>query len=63
MRIYGVLDSNGCHVDVSKSLEQVKRYARLNEHDKISCRFNYNAIVLYEWNGKRWIELKSRNNN
>lgn len=54
MRIYGVLDSKGSHVDVSRSLDAVKRYAATNGHTKITCRFNYNAIVLYIRKGRNW---------
>lgn len=61
MRVFGVLDSNGCHVDVSKTERGAKRYARLNGYNKVTCRFEYNALILFELVNNKWKELKSVN--
>jgi hypothetical protein len=58
MKVYGVLTSKGVHEDVSMSLAGAKRFATLNGYDKVTCRYEYNAKVLFEkFNGK-WVELK-----
>lgn len=61
MRIYGVLNHAGTHVDISKSLASTKRFARDNGYDEITCRFSYNAVIMYRWSGTRWVEQKSKN--
>lgn len=62
MKIYGVLSNEGTHIDISRSLPQTKRVARRKLYNTITCRYEYNAIILYKWDGKRWIEQKSNNN-
>lgn len=61
MKIYGVLDENDCHIDVSKSLLATKRHAKKEGYNKISCRYEYNVIILFELVNNRWVELKSKN--
>lgn len=56
---YGIIDSNGCHVDVSNSLLGAKQYATKNGYDKVSIRYNcgYVATILFEKINSKWIEL------
>ena len=53
--IYGVLDRNDCHIDVSTSLKGTKRVATRNGYSKVSIRYNcgYNVEILFvKVNGK-----------
>lgn len=61
MNIYGVLDRNGCHLDVSTSLKGTKRYATNHGYNQVSIRYNsgYNVDILFTKVGKYW---KSFNN-
>lgn len=59
MAIYGVLDSNDCHIDVSLSLAGTKRVATRNGYTKVSQRlFSSNAIIVLaeKVNGK-WVTV------
>ena len=60
MRIYGVLDGNGCHIDISRTEKGAKKYATMNGYNKVTCRFTHNAIILFERIGSKWVELKSK---
>lgn len=56
--IYGVLDSNGCHVDVSNSERGAKNYATRHGYDVVTVRYNsgYNAdSIATKINGK-WLQ-------
>lgn len=59
--IYGVVDSNGTHTDVSTSERGAKQYATRHGYTKVSVRFSmgYNAAVVAEkkLNG-RWKTIK-----
>lgn len=48
MNIYGVVNSSGEHIDVSKSERGAKQYATRNGYDRVSIRFNagYNVQVI-----------------
>lgn len=55
--IYGVLDSNDCHIDVSRSERGAKSYATRHGYRKVSIRYNYgyNVSVVAIKNDKgRW---------
>lgn len=55
MIIYGVLDSNDCHIDISLSLKGTKRVATKNRYKTVSARsFNSGAVwpVAEKINGK-----------
>jgi len=58
MNIYGVLDRNDCHIDVSTSLKGTKRYATRNGYTKVSIRYNagYIADILFEKVNGKWVE-------
>lgn len=53
--IYGVLDFNQCHIDVSESLLGAKQYATRNGYGIVSRRSEYHVTVMaYKKDGK-WI--------
>lgn len=54
--IYGILDSNDTHIDVSKTERGAKQYASRNGYDKVSIRFNggYIAKTVAVKVGKKW---------
>lgn len=54
--IYGIIDSNSCLIDISKSEIGTKRYATKNGYNLIGCRNvnSYNAIITHKRIGKRW---------
>lgn len=60
MNIYGVLDSNNCHIDTSKTLQGAKNYATRNGYDKVSIRYNsgYNVQVVAEKINNKWLHIK-----
>jgi len=57
--IYGVLDRNDCHIDVSTSLKGTKRFATNNGYTKVSIRYNagYIADILFEKVNGKWVEF------
>lgn len=56
--MYGVLDSTGCHVDVSSSLLGAKQYATRNGYNKVSIRYNcgYHVSIKCEKVNGKWCE-------
>lgn len=56
-RIYGVLDSNNCQIDISTSEAVTKRYATLNGYKKLSYRIGYNAFLCSEKINNKWVSL------
>lgn len=54
--IYGVLDSNDCHIDISHSIKGAKRFATLNRYNKVSARYNYgyHVEILFEKVNNKW---------
>lgn len=60
MNVFGVID-NGVHIDVSTTLKGAKRYATLNGFEQVSVRYNlgYNAQILFEKVGAKWVKLKN----
>jgi hypothetical protein len=61
MNIYGVLDRNDCHLDVSTSLKGTKRYATNNGYNKVSIRYNsgYDVDILFEKKDTKWIKFNN----
>ena len=57
MNIYGILDGNDCHIDVSKSEKGAKRYATMHGYNKVSIRFNcgYHVQVIAEKINNKWV--------
>lgn len=60
-RIYGVLDSNNCLIDVSRSERGAKRYATNHGYNKIGYRVGYNAFICAEKINNKWQEVKQVN--
>lgn len=54
--IYGVLDRNDCHIDVSLSLKGTKRVATKRGYKFVSARYNagYNVEILFTKVGNKW---------
>ena len=57
--IYGVVDFNNTHTDISTSLHATKIYATKNGYANISCRSNggYNAPIVYTKIKNKWVEI------
>nr|DAI89560.1 MAG TPA: hypothetical protein [Caudoviricetes sp.] len=55
--IYGVLDSNNCLIDTSRSAKGAKQYATRNGYNKIGYRFGYNAFEYAEKINNKWVSL------
>lgn len=57
--IYGIINSDGIHIDVSKSEKGAKQYATINGYTKVSIRYNngydVDIIAVKNKNG-RWIK-------
>jgi hypothetical protein len=54
MKVYGVLDRNNCHIDISTSLKGTKRYATNNQYDTVSVRNDYNVTILFKKVNGNW---------
>jgi len=54
---YGVLDSNGCHIDVSLTEKGAKNYATRHGYTKVSIRYNsgYTVQVVAEKVNNKWV--------
>lgn len=61
MNIYGVLDRNDCHIDVSTSLKGTKRVATIEGYNKVSVRYNGGCIaaLLFEKINGKWKTYKN----
>jgi hypothetical protein len=57
--VFGVVNSDGIHTDVSKSERGAKRYATLNGYDKVSVRYNLGNVVeiVAEKINKKWVDV------
>lgn len=55
--VYGVINSDGIHTDVSNSERGAKRYATLNGYNQVSIRYNlgYNVEIIAERVNKKWV--------
>lgn len=56
--VFGVVNSDGIHTDVSNSERGAKRYATLNGYNKVSIRYNlgYVVEVVAVKVGKKWVD-------
>lgn len=56
MIVYGIIDSAGCHIDISKTEKGAKRYATLHRYTQVSQRNanSYCPFIIAEKRGKRW---------
>ncbi len=60
MNIYGVFNSEGAHVDVSKTEKGAKQYATRHGYNKVTIRYNsgYHVdIVAIKSKNGRWIKI------
>jgi len=59
--IYGVLDRNDCHIDVSLSLIGAKRVATKEGYSKVSCRYNsgYDVEILFQKVNGKWVAYQN----
>lgn len=53
--IYGILNSEGTHTDVSKTLRGAKNYATRNDYGVVTKRMEYNAVVVAKKIDGKWI--------
>jgi hypothetical protein len=61
MDIYGVLDSSGCHVDVSNTERGAKMYATKNNFLTVTVRYNCGYIaeqIAHKYTGK-WQKVRT----
>ncbi len=59
MNIYGVVNTEGIHIDVSKSERGAKQYATRHGYKRVSIRYNsgYTAVTIAVKNDKnRWMK-------
>ena len=56
MKMYGVLNRNNEHIDVSNTLQGAKCYATRNDYKKISLRIGYNVVKQWQKISSKWIE-------
>lgn len=58
MNTYGIVNSDGAHIDVSKSEKGAKQYATKHGYDKVSIRYNsgYVAEVISIKSKGKWIK-------
>lgn len=62
MNIYGVINSDGVHIDVSRSEKGAKQYATINGYKKVSIRYNSGyvvAVISVKINGK-WVSTHDK---
>lgn len=52
--VYGVMDSNNCLIDTSKTLLGAKQHATRNGYNRIGKRVGYNVVDTYIREGKKW---------
>lgn len=57
-KIYGVIDSNECLLDTSKTEQGAKQYATRNGYNIIGFRVGYNAFILAEKINGKWVDYK-----
>ncbi len=55
--IYGVINSEGTHTDVSNTLLGAKQYATRNDYKAVSKRVGYNAMIVAEKINGKWENL------
>lgn len=60
-KIYGVIDSNNCLLDISRSERVAKIYATKNGFDKIGYRVGYNAIISGQKIKNKWVRYDANN--
>ena len=53
--MYGILNSEGTHTDVSKTLQGAKSYATRNGYKRVSMRQGYHAFEMATKEGAKWV--------
>lgn len=53
--IFGILDRNSSHIDVSKTLQGAKNYATRNGYEIVSYRIGYNVFTVCNKVGNKWV--------
>ena len=52
--IYGIVNRDGAHIDVSRSLLGAKQYATRHGYDEVSMRIGYNSVVIARKIENKW---------
>jgi len=57
MKTYGIVNSEGMHIDVSKSEKGAKQYATIHGYTQVSVRYNcgYQVDIIAVKVNKKWI--------
>ena len=58
-KIYGILDENNCLIDISRSEKGCKRYATINNYNKIGYRVGYHAFISHVKIEGKWSAIKN----
>jgi hypothetical protein len=53
--VYGILNSEGVHIDTSNTLRGAKIYASLHNYSIVTKRMEYNAVVVAKKINGKWI--------
>lgn len=56
IKMFGVVNSKGEHIDTSKTLHGAKITATRNQYNKVSERHGYNVVRVWENIDGKWIE-------
>lgn len=59
--IYGVVDKDQTHIDISTSEKGAKQYATRNGYKEISIRYNcgYVTEIIAIKKGRKWVTIKN----
>lgn len=57
--IYGVINNEGMHIDVSRSLTYTKKFATMNGYRQVSRRpnFGYGVFIECEKVNNKWVNV------
>lgn len=53
--IYGVLNKEGIHIDVSNTLQGAKNFATRNSYNRVSKRMGYTTRLIATKEGNVWV--------
>lgn len=59
MNIYGIVNSEGVHIDISQSLNAAKAYATKHGYKQVSIRYNcgYVCEIIAEKIQNKWVTI------
>jgi hypothetical protein len=59
MDIYGIVNNEGVHIDISQSLNAAKAYATKHGYKQVSIRYNcgYICQIIAEKTNNKWTKL------